>query len=581
MFPIKRPNGRNEGCLPISPESIDLLDVYFGDPDLSVRQSTDASNGIQPLSMDSQLAASFTPPSLAIDTGLGEQPIQPWLLGDMESNDSPMTLQNSFPSEFTAGCDIGAGISLPGSDRPTPHSTTGLPRRRSRYLMQHSAKDTGPIVIPNATAMDPMERWRESPPEDEPASMAAILKAVKDTPEQSAQHGTDSTQGAVHYSNAFLQYRRTASTASGESSGSSRGSQQSGRSHSSTNDSIAVSGRQRRGRATKGNRKTADKQRRYCCTFCCDRFKNKYDWARHEKSLHVNLETWYCAPFGTTVVSPLTRKRHCAFCNEIDPDPQHLDRHAHKTCETDSGARRSFRRKDHLVQHLRLIHNVEAPPELDDWKISQSGISSRCEFCDQRFNTWGQHVEHLAEHFRKGATMDEWRGEHEFNPSEFAAQIANSLPPYLIGSESKSLIPFSATNSDVRDHYEQISSRAARDSVNLTDRSRSAQEPSTASLQNLVPGVSTAQLSSFTQVLTLHLSCYAREQMMEGNIPTDEMFQQESRRLLYDSEDSWNQTIADNPEWLTAFRGLYCDENAGPNEADQGLQFEITTNTPD
>lgn len=68
---------------------------------------------------------------------------------------------------------------------------------------------------------------------------------------------------------------------------------------------------------------------------------------------------------------------------------------------------------------------------------------------------------------------------------------------------------------------------------------------------------------------------------MEGNIPTDEMFQQESWRLLYDSEDSWNQTIADNPEWLTAFRGLYCDENAGPNEADQGLQFEITTNTPD
>lgn len=53
--------------------------------------------------------------------------------------------------------------------------------------------------------------------------------------------------------------------------------------------------------------------------------------------------------------------------------------------------------------------------------------------------------------------MDEWRGEHDF-PVEFAAQIANSLPPYLIGSESKSLIPFSATNSDVRDHHEQISS---------------------------------------------------------------------------------------------------------------------------
>lgn len=181
-----------KGCLPISPESFDLLDEYFGDPDLS-----DAPDGIQPLSMNSQLAASFTP-----DTGLGRdvsssspfisvgedygQSIQLWLLGDMESNDSSITLQNPSPSQVTPECDIGAGISLPASDRPAPH--TGLPRRRSRYLVQHSSKDTGPIVIPNATAMDPMERWRESPPEDEPASMAAILKAVKETPEQSAQH---------------------------------------------------------------------------------------------------------------------------------------------------------------------------------------------------------------------------------------------------------------------------------------------------------------------------------------------------------------------------------------------------------
>lgn len=42
------------------------------------------------------------------------------------------------------------------------------------------------------------------------------------------------------------------------------------------------------------------------------------------------------------------------------------------------------------------------------------------------------------------------------------------------------------------------------------------------------------------------------------------MLQQEARRVLYDSEDSWNQTIADNPEWLSAFRNLCCGQQNGP-----------------
>jgi hypothetical protein len=42
--------------------------------------------------------------------------------------------------------------------------------------------------------------------------------------------------------------------------------------------------------------------------------------------------------------------------------------------------------------------------------------------------------------------------------------------------------------------------------------------------------------------------------MRLGVIPTDEMFQLEARPLLFDSEDSWNQTMADNPEWLAKFR---------------------------
>lgn len=46
-------------------------------------------------------------------------------------------------------------------------------------------------------------------------------------------------------------------------------------------------------------------------------------------------------------------------------------------------------------------------------------------------------------------------------------------------------------------------------------------------------------------------------------MPTDEMFQQEARRVLHDSADSWNHTIADNPEWLSAFQQLHCRKQNG------------------
>lgn len=153
--------------------------------------------------------------------------------------------------------------------------------------------------------------------------------------------------------------------------------------------------------------------------------------------------------------------------------------------------------------------------------------------------------------------MKDWRGEHGFSP-EIAERVTNSLPPYLIGSESQSMIPFSATNVHVQDHFEQISSRARWIGGKQTTGREKAGTDTLPEIPN--DSISRSELSSFTEVLTLHLGHYARQQMGIGIIPTDEMFQQEARRVLYDSEDSWNQTIADNPEWLSAFRNLHCGE---------------------
>jgi uncharacterized C2H2 Zn-finger protein len=91
------------------------------------------------------------------------------------------------------------------------------------------------------------------------------------------------------------------------------------------------------------------------CTFCTDRFKNKYDWSRHEKTLHLSLEKWICAPLGEVIIDKATGKRKCVYCDALEPSAAHLATHNHSCCEEKGVESRTFYRKDHLRQHLRLM----------------------------------------------------------------------------------------------------------------------------------------------------------------------------------------------------------------------------------
>lgn len=133
--------------------------------------------------------------------------------------------------------------------------------------------------------------------------------------------------------------------------------------------------------------------------------------------------------------------------------------------------------------------------------------------------------------------MANWIGDHEF-PPEIAAQVTHSVPPYLLDFESRTFVPFSATNGAVNDHLSQMLSRAS-----FLD---AAGEPQ-AIPESLEPGLQPVQegnLVSYTEVLTRHLSHYAQQIMRDGVIPTDEMFQLEARQLLFDSEDQWQITLS-------------------------------------
>lgn len=144
--------------------------------------------------------------------------------------------------------------------------------------------------------------------------------------------------------------------------------------------------------------------------------------------------------------------------------------------------------------------------------------------------------------------MANWKGDHDF-PPDITAQVTNSVPPYLLDFESRTFVPFSATNRDTNDHLSQMLSRAT-----FVDASGMPQV-------ELQP-VQEPRLNSYTEVLTHHLSHYAQQMMSRGIIPTDEMFQAEARRLSYDSEDQWDQTIADNLEWLAKFRAEQSSKGA-------------------
>ncbi|USP74696.1 hypothetical protein yc1106_01970 [Curvularia clavata] len=456
---------------------------------------------------------------------------------------------------------------------PVPRQRT-LPRRRSKYMIRRSVGTSSPIAIPVSNPQYEyeqeqslaMHRWRNSPPEDEAASLTAICNALDGrtldvSPRNSQQYSR----------NAFQKYRGPSSTTSLESAGSESSLRSGNSSHSATSQKRRSQTRTRpKGKAKIKN--SNDPERIFKCTFCCDTFKTKYDWARHEKSLHLNMEEWVCTPHGASVVLPLTGRVHCAYCSALDPTPSHLQQHNHMACDNGRSTPRIFRRKDHLVQHLRLVHGLDTLPLIDDWKLDSAPVTSRCGICDISLSSWDERADHLTAHFREGKTMEDWKGEHGFEPA-VTARVANAFPPYLIASQAKTVIPFSATNPGSIDHTNQLISHLQLEEATSALRTEDMRDEDDPTLDESLAALRTLSFQhnyDFAKALTSHLSHFARQQMLSGIIPTDEMFQRESRRLFYqDEEDGWNQTIADNPNWLLDFRqqGGFIDSQSGASNS--------------
>ncbi|KAF5680011.1 hypothetical protein FHETE_553 [Fusarium heterosporum] len=401
-----------------------------------------------------------------------------------------------------------------------------LPRKRSQYFRhqpQRVASD--PIFIPRSniqrdSALDPMQRWQESPPEAEAASLSAICDALKKAPLRTRSSAGSlgsrrlgSRAGSRAGSNASFGSVTSCSSASVGSH-----SPQPGTRRTSLRGRIAKT---KRGPTKKGK---GVEKRRFQCLFI---WISKVGGA-------LPLEEQYL---------------------------QHLETHNHGGCQ-DNEKPHIFRRKDHLVQHLRLVHHIQTLPIVDSWKVEGPPIKSRCGICSIRMETWQERVEHLAKHFRKGDTMADWKGEHDFEP-HVKARVTNSLAPYMIAAEEKAPVPFSATDPSSRDHLLQVRQNAGLAETGVPDSD--ILDTNTEETARVLERSMTQDDSSFSfpEFLVHHLGRYAQQQMSLGVMPTDDMFQTEARRIVYNSLDPWDQTLADNKDWLSCFRNHHMGSSSG------------------
>ncbi|KAM0315325.1 hypothetical protein ACHAPQ_011615 [Fusarium lateritium] len=319
-------------------------------------------------------------------------------------------------------------------------------RRRKKFTVQDTtdqssaSSEASPRDIPTRrpatpfVQQSPLERWRSSPPEDEPSSMDAIARALS---------------GALGNAPSSSRPREAplSSVTSAETSDSSRSSYTSAYSHGSDGslESLRKVTKKRR-RAGLRRRKVVSRElsqacHRFQCTFCTETFKLKHSWLRHERTQHLSLEQWECSPCGPTVLDQ-NSEPVCVYCGLANPENSHFELHNHDLCHNRERGERTFFRKDHLRQHLRLVHGSEFMKwPMEEWKVKHEDVLSRCGFCDIDMTTWSERVNHLAEHFKEGSTMADWKGNWGFD-AETLEMVEYSMPPYLIDYERNSPLPF-------------------------------------------------------------------------------------------------------------------------------------------
>ncbi|KAI5298417.1 hypothetical protein KEM55_003421 [Ascosphaera atra] len=283
--------------------------------------------------------------------------------------------------------------------------------------------------------LTPFERWTYIPPESEPVAPADLLAAYYAAPGREAQPEPASVPNEGPPESTVDSYTRVTESESQFSLDRATTTTRTTSSAYSQHSSLASSRRggvmrrrryKPRATNTASSTKAKKAPKQFQCTFCLDSFSTKYDWQRHERTQHLALDSWTCTPLGG--IEFVEGVAVCAFCRAIDPSNDHLEEHNYAECRVKNCFDRSFFRKDHLNQHLRLVHGVKYSPWMDEWKRTREHIQSRCGFCTKPLYSWKERVEHIADHYKAGACMKNWKGGLGFPPD--VQQLVESTVVY-------------------------------------------------------------------------------------------------------------------------------------------------------
>lgn len=260
-----------------------------------------------------------------------------------------------------------------------------------------------------------LERFIDAPLEEYPVDIMQVERAATQLmPEGETTCGYD---GALYVEPRFTRpepYPRRWSYA--QSRASSQGSASDGSVHSFGSCDSRGS---RRGRCVLTKLAKPDRppliETPFFCTFCGRSFRGRYEWNRHEESVHVPRQLWPCNLSAIEVYAQASPWEPCDCCGELIRSLDHLDIHKISTCEQRPDFERVFRRKDHLIQHLEHYHSctkgsqalcrtgaVEAGP------IQTSHPALHCGFCGSHASDWVERVNHIALHFNSKVDICEW-----------------------------------------------------------------------------------------------------------------------------------------------------------------------------
>lgn len=271
--------------------------------------------------------------------------------------------------------------------------------------------------------MTPMERWQASPPEDDSVPESVIQEAIASGAgepydlidpfqfDESPMDLFNFDESSSHLASSISSVGSRASETS-DSVSSAWSHQSGGEVARSTLPRLPQTRRSRRRAHSRQN--STGEEYQYQCTFCTQSFKKRHDWTRHEKSVHLQLDSWVCTPNLFELEQRWSSQLvGCLLCDAAFPPANHWEEHEFHICAEKPVAERSFSRKDYLWQHLRKFHGcTKLPvPDLDGWRGSGTNVQSRCGFCEITMPTWAVRTQHLAEHFKNWARMDQWVGD--------------------------------------------------------------------------------------------------------------------------------------------------------------------------